>query len=204
MRLRRGRARPGVRPATSRGPSDRRVSRACPAGPSRPGKRRSFWRFEKKGWRRGESNPCPKHHLALEIRGLPEAHRRVSCPLVTVRTSCLNFARPAGVQPRVCCVPGLHPMKVGLSLIERRVLVMAPGPQLSREGLAEVVAVVGSLVLGLMEGTQPCHALRRSDTPSKPVRPRKGNDAGVGVHDPPVLSPAGRASTGRLTFLPAR
>jgi hypothetical protein len=51
----------------------------------------------------------------------------------------------------------------------------APGPQLSREGLAEVVAVVGSLVLVLSQRNHARHARRYSATSSKPVRPRMGS-----------------------------
>jgi len=52
---------------------------------------------------------------------------------------------------------------------------MALGLQLSREGLGEVFAVVGSLVLVHSQRNHTRHARRYSDTSSKPVRPRKGS-----------------------------
>ena len=49
---------------------------------------------------------------------------------------------------------------------------MALGLQLSREGLAEVFAVIGSFVLVPSQRNHTRHARRYSVTSSKPVRPR--------------------------------
>lgn len=91
----------------------------CPARvPARiggSGKVLSIAAFQKKWWRRRESNPRPKPHPTLEIRGLPHTLRRVSSPLGTVRAPCLNFARPPVAHPRSHCVPVLHPNEVGRS-----------------------------------------------------------------------------------------
>jgi hypothetical protein len=66
---------------------------------------------------------------------------------------------------------------------------MALGLQLSREGLAEVVAVVGSLVLVHSQLNHTRHARRYSVTSSKPVRPRMGSGrerpSSVSMHTQP-------------------
>lgn len=120
-----------------------------------------------KWWTRGESNPCPKHHHPSELRGLPEAHRRVSSPLVTVTAPCRS-SFPDRLPVRRFTAGLVHARLESTALHPDATGSIAPGPQSGREGLAEVVSVVGTYFAGPIGETTPA-------TPFRTPTPRRNH-----------------------------